>query len=129
METVNLPAQYFECLKRTIVGYFPLFEKSTLGRKEFVSRCKQDCQVTNSAQLKAKGAYHADTRPHTFIQKGGVMKGISHLEPRTVALLLGASIVLGIAVHEAFFVVAFGVATMGAAEAVVEHWKTAQAHR
>jgi hypothetical protein len=56
------------------------------------------------------------------------MKTTPHLEPRTVALILGLSVGLGIVVHEAFFLVAIGVATMAVAEAVHKHDKTTHTH-
>jgi hypothetical protein len=56
------------------------------------------------------------------------MKRTLHLEPRTVALLLGGSIGLGLAVHEVFFLVAVGVVSLAAAEALQGNWKVTHAH-
>ncbi|HAK07639.1 MAG TPA: hypothetical protein DCO65_10315 [Spartobacteria bacterium] len=64
-----------------------------------------------------------------FLQKGDIMKTIEkdggHVDPARVALLLGLSIGLGIAVHEGFFLVAgaiaIGALTVATVHAVQEH--------
>jgi hypothetical protein len=53
------------------------------------------------------------------------MKKNSHLEARTVAVLLALSIGLGLAVHGVFFLLALGITAV----AVAEHWETPHMHR
>jgi hypothetical protein len=56
------------------------------------------------------------------------LKNVTHLEPRTVVLLLGASMGLGMAVHEGFFAVALAVAIVAIADAALQHRTTRHAH-
>jgi len=56
------------------------------------------------------------------------MKKIGEMELRTVALLLGVAIGLGIAVHEVFFLVALAVAFIAVAQAVIQQAKLTHRH-
>jgi hypothetical protein len=56
------------------------------------------------------------------------MKKLGAIEPRTVALLAGLFIGLGIAVHEVFFLIALVIAFIASGEAIYEHLKLAHRH-
>jgi hypothetical protein len=56
------------------------------------------------------------------------MKKLGAIEPRTVALLAGLFIGLGIAVHEVFFLIALVIAFIAGGEAIYEHLKLAHRH-
>jgi len=56
------------------------------------------------------------------------MKELHEMEPRTVALLTGLAIGLGIVVHEVFFLVALAIAFVAGGHALYEHAKLTHHH-
>ena len=107
---------------------------ASLGLRCALPRVSRSHNYARFGQEKAIHAEHSS--PHTviFSEKGKMMRTIKRddgsLDGARVALLLGLSIGLGIAVHEVFFLVggaiAAGALTVATAHALQEHAKHGQ---
>ena len=56
------------------------------------------------------------------------MKATEFFEPARLAVLLGLTIGLGIALHTVFFIATFAIAFVAVAQAIIEHAKLTHRH-